>query len=47
MSRKVERGSFILKDGINTVVLQILPRANLCSMLNIYPWNILSENLNN
>ena len=47
MSRKMERGSFILKDGINTVVLQILPRTDLYSILNIYPWNILSENLNN
>ena len=47
MSRKMERGSFILKDGINTVVLQILPRTNLYSILNIYPLNILSENLNN
>lgn len=37
MPRNMERGLFILKDESNTVVLQILPRTDLYSILNIYP----------
>lgn len=47
MFRNMERGSVILKAGINTVVVQILTKDNfiLCLHLNIYLLNILNKSL--